>query len=95
MLAATNMDVKRVLESLDLEAPAEYKDLTNDDWDQLEEAEYDYRHDGSATRDAEVLVAACGCYLHTPFAPQGTLHGVHDLGAEDFVRLDVIWDDKA
>lgn len=95
VLAATNLDIKPALEALDLEVPAEFKDLTYDDWDQVEEAEYDYRHDGSATRDAEVLVAAAGCYLHTPFAPEGSLHGVHDLAAEDLVRLDLIWDDAS
>ncbi len=93
VLAATNLDIKRILESLALEVPAEYRVLGHDDWDRLEEAEYDYRRDGSATRDAEVVAAAAGCYLHTPFSPQGTLHGVHDLSAGDLVRLDVIWAD--
>ncbi len=91
VVAATNLDIKPILEGLDLEVPAEFKDLDHDDWDRFEEAEFDYRHDGSATRDAEVLVASAGCYLHTPFTPEGTLHGVHDLWSEDFVRLDVIW----
>ncbi len=91
VVAATNLDIKLILESLDLEVPAEYQDLSRDDWDQLEEAEVDYRHDGSPTRDAEVMVAAAGCYLYTPFTPEGSLHGVHDLWAEDFIRLDVIW----
>ncbi len=91
VVAATYGDIRPILESLDLEVPAEYRDLGPDDWDQFEEAEYDYRHDGSPTRDAEVMVAGAGCYLHTPFTPEGSLHGVHDLWADDFVRLDVIW----
>ena len=91
VISATNLDIKPILESLDLEVPAEYRDLDPNDWSRLEEAEYDYRHDGSQARDVEVVAAAVGCYLHTPFSPQGTLHGIHDLAPADLVRQDVIW----
>ena len=90
-VAATNLDVKAILETFDLDVPPRYRGLDRDDWDRLEEAVYAYRRDGSVTRDAEVLVAELGCYLHTPFSPQGTLHGVHDLPADDLVRMDVVW----
>jgi len=95
VLMASNLDMKPALTALGLEVPDEYKDLGPDDWDPYDEAEHSYRRDGSPTRDAKDLATEVGCYLHTPFAPEGPSHGVHDLKADEVVRLDVLWAEKS
>lgn len=95
VLMASNLDMKPALSALGLEVPDEYKDLGPNDWDQYDEAEYNYRRDGSPTRDAANLATEVGCYLHTPFSPEGTSHGVHDLRTGEVVRMDVLWAEKA
>ena len=85
-----NVDVKRVLTAFDLELPEVYNALDPNDFDQIAEAEYSYRRDGSPAGDAEELAIRAGCYMHTPCRSEG-VHHISDLRADDLVRMDVIW----
>lgn len=92
---AMDIDVVRILRALGLEIPEHLEYVDPDDFMSSEgEEEFAYRRDGGEAHNAESvgdLVSEVGCYLHTTYMSEGSVHGISGVVPDDLVRLDVIW----